>query len=925
MSYLSTKEQLKEYLSQQTPLFEAEKLSYFTTKHMSKYFNISRSVTSQYLNELYKEGELIKINSRPVYFLDKKAIEKKYGEHIEYDEFLNISDLMKTLTKNKFVQKDFYKAIGNNGSISYTITQLKTALLYPPQGLPIVLYGEEGVGKEFLAELTFEFLKNEKLLQDESKYVKISILKNANTDYIKEIFGYKNLSTGEIKTGLLEKAKNGVLYISNASNLSEKCQQKLSEYLSLGKYTCVNDTQNVQTSRTRVALSTLEDPYQSLSQNLLINIPVVAKVPSLDVRSEEEKIEFILKFFSLEEEMIQKNINISKRLFQILMDYPFNNNLNGLKKCIQRICANAYLQHKDDKSLNVYVYDLPSEILSHLDASYKSELNDEELIAIHDFKKNDTSINILYFFDHLIDCYIEYEKNNITFSEFLNRGFHLMREYYDYIIFEEKYKNSRIKAVEKLINNILEDVKSRARITLPLNCGFTISRILNAMQKIQSSINVWEKERLHDIKSCFDTLIKELPNEYVLTKQIAKNINNTLDIKLTDINQIFVLLNIHFYNKNIKNQDIVGIIICHGYSTASSISDAVNSLLGANLFEAIDMPLNTDIEEVAFKVNEYIKANYYYKNIILMVDMGSLEGVIEQIKGNVNIGIINNVSTSLALNVGLKIIQQMSIEKILQSVCKENICNYKFISAVEKETAIVFTSDAGAKVSSKISELFKQSLPKQIQLKFLDYDYKKLMKNKSEDILFKKYDVVLMIKPYTLDIPNINSVTLEDIVNFKDITMVHQALKPYLTEEEIEVFNERLLKNFSLHSVMENLTILNANKLLDYVSEAVNHLQALLGQKFQSKTIIGIYIHICFLVERLVTKNAIEIYDDLDGFEKSHADFIKHVHNSFELMLKNYNVEIPISEVAYLYDYILNDRKGGEEDGFSVSCNELSL
>ena len=82
MKNLSTKQQLKEYLSQETRIFEVERLSYFTTKYMSSYFNISRSVTSQYLNELYKEGELIKINSRPVYFLDKKAIEKSYREKI---------------------------------------------------------------------------------------------------------------------------------------------------------------------------------------------------------------------------------------------------------------------------------------------------------------------------------------------------------------------------------------------------------------------------------------------------------------------------------------------------------------------------------------------------------------------------------------------------------------------------------------------------------------------------------------------------------------------------------------------------------------------------------------------------------------------------------------------------------------------------
>ena len=116
-----------------------------------------------------------------------------------------------------------------------------------------------------------------------------------------------------------------------------------------------------------------------------------------------------------------------------------------------------------------------------------------------------------------------------------------------------------------------------------------------------------------------------------------------------------------------------------------------------------------------------------------------------------------------------------------------------------------------------------------------------------------------------------------------------------------------------MQSVMENITILNADKLLDYVSDSVSALQHTMGRKFQSKTIVGIYIHICFLVERLVTKTALEKYTDLSSFEKQHEDFIADVNRSFEVMLQHYHVRLPLSEIAYLENDV---RKAGGEDEF---------
>ncbi|MFR3430338.1 MAG: hypothetical protein ACLTTH_09680 [Holdemanella porci] len=122
-----------------------------------------------------------------------------------------------------------------------------------------------------------------------------------------------------------------------------------------------------------------------------------------------------------------------------------------------------------------------------------------------------------------------------------------------------------------------------------------------------------------------------------------------------------------------------------------------------------------------------------------------------------------------------------------------------------------------------------------MDIKFIEYDYDCLQKNKHEDPLFEKYDVVLMVKPLSLKLKGVRSVSLEDIMNFKDIDILNSIFKPYLDEDEIEEFNQNLLKNFSIQSVMENLTILNPQKLLDFVSESVQNLQLVMQKKFQSR------------------------------------------------------------------------------------------
>ena len=77
-----------------------------------------------------------------------------------------------------------------------------------------------------------------------------------------------------------------------------------------------------------------------------------------------------------------------------------------------------------------------------------------------------------------------------------------------------------------------------------------------------------------------------------------------------------------------------------------------NTLLGTHIFEAIDMPLETRTEEVAERLNLFIRDNSYLHGLVLLVDMGSLEQLDQLVDNRMDIGILNNITTSLAINVG---------------------------------------------------------------------------------------------------------------------------------------------------------------------------------------------------------------------------------------------------------------------------------
>lgn len=70
-----TKNEVYEFIVKCTFEFCSNQLLKCDSSYLSKRLNISRSLASQYLNEFYRDGIFLKVQTRPVYFLDRHTLE----------------------------------------------------------------------------------------------------------------------------------------------------------------------------------------------------------------------------------------------------------------------------------------------------------------------------------------------------------------------------------------------------------------------------------------------------------------------------------------------------------------------------------------------------------------------------------------------------------------------------------------------------------------------------------------------------------------------------------------------------------------------------------------------------------------------------------------------------------------------------------
>lgn len=868
-----------------------------TANEIATLLTLPRNVVSHYLNELCREGKATKTNTRPVYFYDISAIE------IESN---------KENSENKNNNDPFLKLIGSNGSLKEQVEQCKAAAVYPNKGLPITLTGNSGVGKSFIASIIYEYAIYKKCIKDDAPFVTFNCADYANNPELlsANLFGYKKGAfTGADKDteGIIEAADGGYLFLDEVHRLSPEGQEKLFLFLDQGKFRRIGETNKWRSANVRFIFATTENLEEVLLDTFKRRIPIFVDIPSLDERTLSERLSMIYNFYYNEAKEINKDLVISRNVINSLLSINGNGNIGLLKNIIISSCANAYRNNNKDSIIEINLRDLPGKFKNstHIKKTFYNE-------NMKIYKDNNIENKALY---------SEYEENEVIKKEFrnilknlnnLNKGLideeiftKQSNRYINKILKEMIFNNSHIEKdilnyelIFNMVENALMFIQRNYGIKYYGNTTKVLSYVIILLDKKES------EEIKNEYKLYINILKKRLSKSYLLGKKISEIIESTLDRRLGDMLVIFLTLYFNGFISHNKNK-CNGIIVAHGFSTASSIASVANSCFEEFIFEPFDMPIDVSTQTVVSRIKEYLENTNTENGTIILVDMGSLNEIYEELKNNVNgnVGIINNISTRLALDVASKIINKENIESIVESSSKNNKTEYRFYAAKTKKKAIVVTCISGVGTAEKIREIILKCIG-QADIEILARDYNSISSGIKNNKELKDYDVRLVISTTPMDMPEVKHMSLQDLISGESDYILEDVLKDVNKKKNIEDIKDDMIKFLSLQNILNQLTILNPNKIVDEVSKVVNNYQLALNMNFESDLKLALFIHISMLIERLVLRDEITDHPYEEKFIKENKDFILETNNIFKDILKEYKVSLSTAEIINIYDII---------------------
>ena len=466
------------------------------------------------------------------------------------------------------------------------------------------------------------------------------------------------------------------------------------------------------------------------------------------------------------------------------------------------------------------------------------------------------------------------------------------------------------------IRHILQLVNMHYHLELSNNNILAMSRLFIDFMHNAHVIAEWSREREDNISIILEKLKNDNLRLDSISVEIINYFENYLDMKLSNLELIMLLIFLQMYSVTNIIERRSAVILAHGFSTASSIASAANQFLGKYVYDSIDVPLNVDSTTVIKQLNSYISKLNNIEELILLVDMGSLESIYTGLNlRNAKIGIINQVTTSSALEIGSSLLRNETLEVIFDRVANQGVIKYRIENNLRKTPLILCSCMSGMGAAERLREVIQSSLPANSIIKVKSYNYYDLLKNSINDMLFEDGKVICVVGTMNPNIKGLNFIAIEDLVINTDSQNFDEYFKDYLSTEDLDFFKKNILKNFSLSNIMNTLTILNPNKLLEYVTEALENLQNRMQVHLSNKICLGLYMHVCCLIERLILHQDIEIYPNIEEFVEKQNTFISNVKDSFKEIEYYYKVQIPTEEIGYIFDYI-NAQETGVSDGF---------
>ena len=564
--------------------WSSEELEVLTAAWLSDHFQCSRNLISHYMSELQQRGQIIKINTRPVYFFLRKTLEERFFLQLQADIYETL-DEMRDEVRAADKKHAFLNLIGAQDSLSYVVEQCKAAVSYPDHGLPILLQGPTGTGKSLIAQLMFQYGLDTGILPSDSRFVTVNCSEYANNPemLMTNLFGYKKGAyTGAEKDtlGLLALADGGILFMDEVHGLKPECQEKIFLFMDKGIYHMVGDNDNWYESKARLIFATTMQPSEVLLKTLLRRIPLLVKVPSLAERPLQEKRRLLQYLIQEEEQHIQREICLSDLVYRTLERHVFIGNVGGLKNCIRASVAKAFLRSQDkQKHVELHLYDLPSDLLesSGKDLTLYS-YDDKTMIRSSEMLVNTQKDGHLYKLNsYMIHKYRTMNPTEPRLSVYVESCCLKLEQYVDYLFAGNTYESPKLDMMNHLVKNIMNIVIHKYHLEKFSNNEISILvHFMNDYMQNYASINQLRISNRKDVEQLQNLLHREYGLEYEIVCDIWQLVSDALNFVPGPFGFLDLFLFIRYFDREMQAADIPAVIIAHGYAIASGIAEVAN-------------------------------------------------------------------------------------------------------------------------------------------------------------------------------------------------------------------------------------------------------------------------------------------------------------------------------------------------------------
>lgn len=891
----------------------------FTAQEIADALAILRNNASKELNELVREGRIVKFSGRPVRYFDRDAYARLMGERAGTPSEEAV--LVRSAERAEEGQP-FARLIGADGSLKHEVEQAKAAILYPPDGLHTLIVGQTGVGKTLFAHLMFEYGRLMKRFADDAPFVTFNCADYYNTPQllISHVFGHaKGAFTGADtkKGGLVEAADGGVLFLDEIHRLPPEGQEMIFYFMDTGTYNRLGETRRDRRAKVLIIGATTEDPDSVLTKTFMRRIPNIIRIRPLVERTMKEKIEIIHLLFQDEVQRIKKPIRIGMECVKALVGSIGGGNVGQLKSNIKLLCAQAFLSCIDKPDyIEIDFKMLPQEIkdgLLTLSANRQAlaelteHLSDPFIIMPpgHRIELEEDGADKSHFnLYQVVEDKVDLLKGEGISSELIKQIVAADVNVYVKEIYNKKHSVNMTtrERLLKIVDASLVDFSEQVLLYVQKRMSRAYrDRFLYAFSLHLSAFFKRVKANETIPRAGFGAAVDQDALSMDVAREIGDLIEERFRVEVPRIEIEYIALLLESAEDDEMDDPIVIVVATHGTSTATSMVDVAQKLFSGSGTEllAVDMPLDVAPQDILEKVAAMLRARDCRRGVLVLADMGSLVSFGPALEERIKVPVrtLDMVSTPLVLEAMRKVdILGMDLTSIYESL--QSFRGYEMVDAgsapVHADEAIVTICSSGEGAAVKLKALVEDILQKAGRaVEVIPVGIAGMEERLREIAAKKRLLAAVGMKRPRFGVPFI---PLEEMMGGAGerrlLELVGGAWRPHVQEK-----GDLVVRNLCEESLQRFLTYLNPAKVIGVLIDFDRILEAELSLSLSNPLRIRLIVHCGCALERTVTRSPLAYTVDPAALEAKKCAAVRKAARVFEETLK---LSIAESELDFI-------------------------